>query len=758
MTVQDGEHRRGAAPASSALRADHYQRPRLTQLMEDGRSPVVVVVAPAGFGKTTAVADWLETTEHPSSWISLEDRDDDLMIFFTRVANAIEPVCGRGRLQGLVSSSSGLAAAGIMLASAAAEDLEAAHEGTVIVVEDLHHISSEPVLHALEFLINHLPPHVRLALLSRFDPPVALARLRAAGQLTELRAADLAFTPAESEELLAAAGQPIPSALVARLNERIEGWAVGLRMAALSLTGRTDVEEFVDSFSGDDRFVADYLLEEVLNREPERVQRFLLESSLLDEMTAELCDTVMDTHQSGETLDDLFTRNLFVVRTGSGGDCFRYHQLFAELLRARIHRREPERVTEVLRSAAAWCEQDGDLDQALRYLIKAGDTDAAAELAARRAPRLLMQGDIGRHRAWLGLFPPTVVDHDPRLLLTRAWSELFADQPQEALHDLARAERLAPEGFFGSRAGHLELIRAIAAWFDGRHVECVEHGHRSLELLAESDLGSICVSHLYCGIGELVVGQSSEAIQHLDEAMNLADQVGNDYTAFSARVAAGAVSVRDGELDRARYLFLSALDLARDLETGGRQFPIGGAGHLGRGVVAFEQFDLETAAEAFRQALVELRKTTTIDYTSLAYRRWAEAQSLQGDHGEAAEIIDEARHHLAGFGQSKALIQGLDSCEARVALRAGDPERAIRLHERSASIPQRGQREFDNPQFEQYSTGARLDLAGGRPDRAEQHLASMRLLTGDRVEHRIEVATMEAAILDALGRTVEATD
>jgi LuxR family maltose regulon positive regulatory protein len=734
---------------------DQCRRPRLSTILEGGQRPIVVVVAPAGFGKTTAVAEWLMATGRRYSWLSFEEHDDDLLRFFSRLAAALKPICGRGRLHGLVSSASGLAAGELLLAEAAMEDLGAAEDGFVVVLDDLHKITDERVHRGLQLMVDHIPADVTLAMVSRTDPPVALARLRVAGRLTELRTADLAFNPTESEELLSSAGQPLSASMVARLNERIEGWAVGLRMAAMSMTGSADVEEFVASFSGDERFVADYLLEEVLDRETERVQRFLLESSLLEEMTPEICDAALDMVRSGEVMEDLFRRNVFVVRVGSTGDHFRYHELFADLLRARVHRRQPERTIEVLRTAAAWCERTGDLDRALRYLIRAGDVDAAATLAVRRAPRLLMQGDVGRHQAWLRLFPVEVVQRVPGLLLTRAWSGLFADRPSEALRDLAAVERIAPDGFLEPRAGELELIRAIAAWFDGRHIECIEHGHRSLELLAEDNLGSRCVSHLYCGVGELVAGESHAAVHELDRAVTTAERIGNEYAAFSARVATGALHIHDGDLGRAQFFFRSALDMVDELITEDRQFPIAGSGHLGCGIVSFEQLELDPAIDEFRRAVADLRKTTAVDYISLAYRLWAEAKSLQGHNREAVEILDEARRHLSAVGTSRAMVQGLDDCEARLALRAGDLTRAVLLHERSTSTPQRGRREFDDPQFDQLATAVRLAMAGGHPEAASGHLPRLSLLSVHRAGPSIETAILEATVHDALGNAAE---
>jgi LuxR family maltose regulon positive regulatory protein len=422
-----------------------------------------------------------------------------------------------------------------------------------------------------------------------------------------------------------------------------------------------------------------------------------------------------------------------------------------------MYHREPERASEILRAAAAWCRDNGDLDRALRYLMRAGDTDHAAALVARRAPLLLMQGDIGRHQAWLQLFPPDVVRNDPQLLLTKAWSELFADRPHEALVDLARLERIAPEGFVAGKAGRLELMQAIAAWFDGRPVECVEHAHRSLELLAEADLGSRCVSHLYCGVGELVVGESSDAVRQLEFALDAALRTGNGYTAFSAQVATGAVKLRDGDLEQALFFFQAALDRRPDVDDDGGDFPIGGSGNLGCGIVAFEQLELEVATDAFRQALTELRKTTAVDYSSLAYRRWAEARSLLGDYREADEIIDEARQYLTGFGESRALVLGLDACQARNALRAGNLDRARDLVDRSGSAAQRGAREFDSPEFEHAATTVRLDLAVHRPDLARDQLAKLYRLAATRRGPEIEVATLQAGIRLALGQPDEAS-
>ena len=746
-------------PHLPGLRSDRVRRQRVTDLLSAEPRPIVLVVAPAGFGKTTAVVDWLESTDHPVCWHTLEAHDDDLYSLFAGLAGAVGEIVGPGRLGALVSSPSEDSDVGGLLGSALVEDLGATPDSTVLVIEDLHHLTDGAAVSALRFAVEHLPETLTLAITSRSDPPFPIARLRAAGRVTELRAADLSFDRDESAALLAAViGESRAADVVDRLNDRIEGWAIGLQLAALSLAGRPDVEAFVETFTGSDRYVAEYLLDEVVEREPPELRRFLMETSLVDELSAELCSHITGMQRCEDVLDDLVERNVFIVPIGPDRTRLRYHQLFLDLLRTRMQRTEPQRAAQVLRAAALWCEEKDQIELSARYWIRSGDLEHAADVAVRHAPALLGTGQIVRHRSLMRLFDDSFVEAHPELLLRRAWGNLFLEGSGLAGRDIAQLERVADEGFLAAATAQIELMQAIAAWFAGNPEACRSHSHHSLELLTDDDAGFRGVAHLYAGVGELVVGDAAEAERELDTAGVLARQAGNHYAAFSALVATGAVELRRGDLDVARLRFDNALDLVAEMPDGGRQFPLRGSAWLGRGLVALEQFDLATAAEYFRKALGDLRRTTAVDYTALAYRRWAETESLSGRHQEAADVIEESRSHLAEFGATQVTIQGLDACAVVNLVRRGNLDAARRLHAKTCSIPQRGLREFDHPEYERLAATVQLEIALNRPAAAEAHLTTMRQLADERVGARIELACLEAVVHDAAGRPGQAIE
>ncbi len=293
-------------------------------------------------------------------------------------------------------------------------------EEVVLVLDDYHLIQAPAVHASVEFLLQHLPSSLRLVLASRADPPLPLARLRGRGQLAELREADLRFTPQEAGQLLGATvGAELPEVAVAALGNRTEGWAAGLQLAALSLQGRSDIGEFVEGFSGSHRYVLDYLAEEVLDRQPQQLRTFLLESSVLERLCGPLCEAVTGRADSQQLLEQVERANLFLVPLDHVRGWWRYHHLFADLLRARLQQQRPERVPELHRAAAGWCERHGLVDDAIRHAGAAGDLPWAARLVEQHFEAVLGRREDATLRRWLELLPAEVVRSRPRLCRSR---------------------------------------------------------------------------------------------------------------------------------------------------------------------------------------------------------------------------------------------------------------------------------------------------------------------------------------------------
>ncbi len=380
----------------------------------------VLASAPAGFGKTALLADWARGGGGPVAWLGLDGGDSDPARFWRYAVAALDRA--RPGLAGRVGpllpgSSEGLVTALINELAA-----DPGPDEVLLVLDDYHLVDSGPVHESVAFLLENLPPGLRVVVSGRADPPLPLplARLRARGQLAELRAADLRFTAEEAAALLGeTAGPGLPGTAVAALVARTEGWAAGLQLAGLSLRGHADPAGFAASFSGSHRFVLDYLADEVLVGQPGQVRAFLLETSVLERLSGELCDAVTGRAGSQAMLQDIERAGLFLVPLDEVRGWWRYHHLFADLLRARLQAEQPGRVPALHRAAAAWCEEHDLADDAVRHALAAGDTAWAARLVERHVEALLGRSEGVTLRRWLSALPGESVRDRPRLCLAR---------------------------------------------------------------------------------------------------------------------------------------------------------------------------------------------------------------------------------------------------------------------------------------------------------------------------------------------------
>ena len=724
---------------------------------------MVLVSAPAGFGKTTAIVDWLKLEAKPLAWVTLEDIDDQPYRFFSLLAEAIRPMIVASRLGGLVGAGGGSPLSASLWASALLEDLEALDDEIVVVLDDLHHITDPTITEVLDRLASAQPELIRLVLITRSDPPIRLGRLRAGGQLVEVRARDLAFSDEESTELLMAlSGTALSETAVRDLNRRIEGWPVGLQLAGLSLVGHQDADRMVDAFNGDDRYVADYLVEEVLDREHPETRRFLLETSMVDAMSADLCRLLTGQNDAAEILADLYSRNIFVVALDGGRGWFRYHHLFFDLLRARLRRAYPDRAGELLALAARWSEDHGDLDQALRYHLQQGDPEAAIRFARRYMPGLIRGGQIGRHRSWLAQFPAEWVEADPELLMSRAEAEVFSLEAQQALHDLDRVEQLVKEGWRSETLAHgrVELRRAMASFYEGELDACLTYAGVALKLIDEEEYALRAVAHLYRGVVMSVSGDKTEAESELATAAIQAERGGNHYAVLSARMSLGALAVHRGDLDHAEFRFESIGTMADSIEAQGQEFPLRGAGDVGQALVAFERLGLDEASARFRQGLHHLRATTAIDYTILGYCRWADTETLRARPDEATEILDEGRDYIEHFRgiAPPSLAQALAAAEARAHLARGDLDKAGHIQRRAEALPDQRRGELLHPPFELQAICVRLHLATGNLEAARSEAEKLSAIDAPDVGLRLERAVVDAQVALAAGDKQQVED
>jgi LuxR family transcriptional regulator, maltose regulon positive regulatory protein len=371
-------------------------RPRLLARLDEGLGRgLVLVCGPAGYGKTVLLTDWARRGEVPAAWLSLDAADNDPARFWRHAVAALDRARpGTGdRVAPLLGPPAPSSFQGLV--TALINDLAA--DQVLLVLDDYHLISARQVHESLAFLVEHRPAGICVVLASRSDPPLPLARLRARGQLAEIRAAELRFTPAEAGELLRHAASALPDGSVAALAARTEGWAAGLQLAALSLRGQDDAAAFVAAFTGSHRYVLDYLAEEVLEGQDERLRTFLLQTSVLDRLSGPLCDAVTGREGSQALLEEAERAGLFLIPLDEVRGWWRYHHLFADLLRARLQQEQPGRLAQLHRNAAAWCQEHGLADDAIGHAAAAGEMLWAARIieqhltwstasAARRPP------------------------------------------------------------------------------------------------------------------------------------------------------------------------------------------------------------------------------------------------------------------------------------------------------------------------------------------------------------------------------------
>ena len=421
-------------------------RPRLARRLDEGLGRgLVLVCAPAGYGKTVLLADWARCGQRPVAWLSLDAGDNDPARFWRHAVAALDRA--RPGTAERVAPLLGPPAPSSFQGLVTALINELALNEVLLVLDDCHVASAPQVHESVAFLLEHRPAGMCVVLASRSDPPLPLARLRARGQLTEIRVAELRFTLAEAAELLQHVAAALPDASVSALAARTEGWAAGLQLAALSLRGHDDAAAFVAAFTGSHRYVLDYLAEEVLEGQDKQLRMFLLETSVLERLSGPLCDAVTGGEGSQALLEEAERAGLFLIPLDEVRGWWRYHHLFADLLRARLQEEQPGRVTQLHRNAAAWYEQHGLADDAIGHAAAAGEMLWAARIIEQHFDMVYyVRGEAATIHRWLSVLPAEVVRSRPRLLLAQAMMAATSGH-LEVVEPLLDAAECAPPGW-----------------------------------------------------------------------------------------------------------------------------------------------------------------------------------------------------------------------------------------------------------------------------------------------------------------------
>lgn len=589
-------------------------RPRLVARLQEGLDcSLTLVCAPAGFGKTTLLCDWLADGQIPATWISLDPGDNDPARFWSYMVAAIQilyPSVGQS-LPGLLNVPNPPPIETLL--TGLINEL-AGQPPFVLVLDDYHLVETQAIHNGLLFLIEHAAPHLHLVIASRANPPWPLARLRSRGLLSELRAADLRFTPGEVSDFLNRTIQhQLAEEDVAALEERTEGWIAGLQMVALSLQGRADAHQFIRAFTGSHRFIFDYLVEEVLQRQPPKIQEFLLKTSLLERMSAGLCNAVLEQDNSQEILEKLDQANLFIIPLDDRRGWYRYHHLFASLLRSRLEQTHTEALPAINRQASAWCEQAGLVDEAVAYARASGDQAFLVELLERHILTTVALGEYLQVTRWLGGLPDETIRARPVLCVARGWitpvldsnSLDQAEQWMQAAETGLQQPGAVPEDLRGPVACNVVAFPVMKAHLQKRPAqEVIELGLQALDFVAGRNPQIRSLLLLYVGAAYLETGQAAAAERLLDEAMR------NGIASQNYSAAIAALNTRLFQYyDRAQFsaaLRTGQAGLAaviEPLEQAGWRPPDSAVTYAILGMMMLERNDLAGAKGYLAQAL-----------------------------------------------------------------------------------------------------------------------------------------------------------
>lgn len=654
-------------------------RPRLFSLISAGaRGKLTLISAPPGFGKTTLLAAWLSVDaadRAPTAWVSLEPADNHGHRFWHYLLAALEQVS-----PGLTATAERLLTAGPQPSIRAVVDALlnrcAELDGHVaLVLDDYHAIDAEAVQEGVAYLLAHMPPQLHLILTTRADPALPLTRLRARGELTEVRARELRFTREETAGFLEAVmGLQLSPDQIALLEERTEGWVTGLQLAALSMQGTADLDGFVTAFAGSHQYILDYLLEEVLSQQPEAVQQFLLATAVLDRLSGPLCDAVTGQTGGQALLEGLERRNLFVLPLDQQRRWYRYHHLFADVLRARLEQQQPERLPALHRRASDWLAAHGLHEEAIRHALAGGASEQAAALVTQVANLVYERGDSSTVRGWLEGLDQSLVRVRPDLCLLLGRACLVEGRLEESLSYAAAAEALLGDGAEASDAvrdllGQAATIRANIARIRREMPEALAQTERALALLGPASgmwRGSALAN---LGLIHHFVGRQSEALaayaraeeQHL-AAGDLHGYVRATY--WHAQLLAGL-----GRLREAKGCYDRALALAA--HQGKESYPVVGIAHVGLARVLAELDELQDAQQHLQTGIPLCEQGGLLDMTWTGVLILAQVVQALGDPTGAAGLLRRADELALATNLPQAGLRNAPNW-ARFYLAAGD--------------------------------------------------------------------------------------
>ncbi len=644
---------------------------RLNEGIRQGKQ-LTLLSAPAGYGKTTLLAEWIRKSEFSAVWLSLDEGDNDPVRFLVYVISALQkirPDIGETTLDNLQSSQTQIYSSAL---APVVNELAKISEDILIVFDDYHTIHNQAVHDALILFMEHAPPNVYFVIASRADPLLPVARLRGRGQVNELRQDDLRFTQEEAAQFLRMnPAIELSKKDILALTNRTEGWAAGLQMAAASLEDQDDVSTFIQDFTGSNRYILDYLIEEVLESQTRTIQEFLLYTSILEQLGGSLCDAVVDQiielpASSQMILEELEHKNLFIIPLDNRREWYRYHRLFSDLLRQRLSLLQPDLEPELHQRASNWYEEEGIIEEAIEHALRAGDPDRAANLIEAAAEATLMQSQVMTYLNWLQRLPSEEIHNRPALSIYYSWALLWNGAPLEAIEALiSQTSQLHGQSV---KALPLEAFLEI---FSGDVSRAASLAQQAIEELPKEDRLLRSLANFILASTYLAQGESEQGIHILENTARESQKAGNVMTAVLVLCELGDESQKHGRLHQAKRLYQQALDLATGKQ--GELLPVAGKALIGLGDLAREWNDFETA-ERYLTDGIELAEQWSVLGTFEGYLNLVVLRDSQGNKQEADQLLSHLRDLAYQFDASEIDDYIVDMYAARRNISYGDFE------------------------------------------------------------------------------------
>jgi LuxR family maltose regulon positive regulatory protein len=663
-----------------SLRPDLVLRPHLYDRLNEGSNQKLTLVsAPAGFGKSTLVSGWLAESGVQAAWLSLDQGDNDPVRFWIYLIAAMQTIHQDVGVEARQIVSAPQLHSTEPVAITLINDISQLAHDLIVILDDYHVIEEEQVHLGLSYLLEHQPPNLHLILLTRVDPSISLARLRAHGRLVEIRAGDLQFSSDEAGMLFNdVASLNLNPKQVEALNRRAEGWIVGLNLAALSLKEQPTSDTVIERFTGSHKFILDYLTEEVVEALPEVHRQFLLRTSILDRFCAALCSAVTGNPASQRLLDELHNDSLFLIPLDASGTWFRYHHLFAEVLHALLERDHPSEIDGLHLQAAVWFERERHAGEAVDHALRSGDMAWAREMVLKHGLLFLQRGEVATVLRWLDALPDSRDGADPSVPLARCWALFLSGQNTAIEPHLEQAnnayEQLVDEGFLSGAqkdfvAAQLAMMRSVLASGRGEHATSVTHAEEAARLVPSEMLETIGTQWNMLAAARAGAGDYDGAIKAFRRGIVLAQTKGNLVAAYGATYGQAMYLLVQGRLSEARELCRSAIDRAES--DGHRNFPATGALYVAMARIELERNHLDEAEAFLDSGLRVARPGGFGEVVRTGRHLRAHLATARGDVDAAADIF-LATERIVTAIENPYLAGELNWEWARLCLRVGD--------------------------------------------------------------------------------------